>query len=107
MFLLAAGNGIVGGLYSKSDGCVDPTGLTNSLAKGAKMAGATVMEDCPVERVVVGAESGIVEGVQTREGLLRAGKVILCAGSWSRGAIQCTLKHHESCLCQKVTRVYT
>ena len=47
-----AGNGIIGGLYSKSDGCVDPTGLTNSFAKGAKMAGATVLEDCPVERIV-------------------------------------------------------
>ena len=46
------GNGIIGGLYSKSDGCVDPTGLTNSFAKGAKMAGATIVEDCPVERIV-------------------------------------------------------
>ena len=46
------GNGIIGGIYSKSDGCVDPTGLTNSFAKGAKMAGATVLEDCPVERIV-------------------------------------------------------
>ena len=59
------------------------------------MAGATVVEDCPVERIVVGAESGVVEGVQTKEGLLRAGKVILCAGSWSRGTVQYTLKHSQ------------
>ena len=49
---MITGNGIVGGLYCKSDGCVDPTGLTNSFAKGAKMAGATVVEDCPVEKIV-------------------------------------------------------
>ena len=34
------------------------------------------------------AKNGAVEGVQTKNGLLRAGKVILCAGSWSRVVIQ-------------------
>ena len=37
---------------------------------------------------MVRAKDGAVEGVETKDGLICAGKVILCAGSWSRVAIQ-------------------
>ena len=38
---------IVGGIYMPLDGQADPVGVTNVLAKAAKMEGAKIIEKCP------------------------------------------------------------
>ena len=46
---------VYGCLYSPKDGTIDPSGWVMSLARGAKMSGAQVFEDCPV----VGIDTGM------------------------------------------------
>ncbi|MGB9521403.1 MAG: NAD(P)/FAD-dependent oxidoreductase, partial [Anaerolineales bacterium] len=40
MFPLMTTDGVLGAAYTPTDGMIDPTGLTNALAAGAKMRGA-------------------------------------------------------------------
>ena len=37
---------IVGGVFIAKDGQADPVGVTNVLAKGAKLNGANIIENC-------------------------------------------------------------
>ena len=64
--LLDASHGLLGGMFSPTDGSIDPTGLTNAFAKGAKRRGARIVEDCPVEELVI--KEGKVQGVRTKDG---------------------------------------
>ncbi|MGH6750049.1 MAG: NAD(P)/FAD-dependent oxidoreductase, partial [Methyloceanibacter sp.] len=73
---------IVGGLWLPDDGQVNPTDVTMALAKGARAGGAHIAEDMKVERILV--EHGRAVGVLTDKGEVRAEKVVICAGMWSR-----------------------
>ncbi len=73
--------GVVGGVYLPGDGQTDPVGTTLALAKGARMRGVRILEETPVERILV--EGGRAVGVRTPRGELRAGTVVLAAGMWS------------------------
>jgi glycine cleavage system aminomethyltransferase T/glycine/D-amino acid oxidase-like deaminating enzyme len=73
---------IVGGLWLPDDGQVNPTDVTMALAKGARAGGAHIVEDMKVERILV--EHGRAVGVLTDKGEVRAEKVVICAGMWSR-----------------------
>jgi len=73
---------LLGGLYCETDGSVDPTGLTQAYVKGATLGGVSVLEDCPVEDIIV--EQGKVTGVVTNKGLIKTSKVVLAAGAWSK-----------------------
>lgn len=58
-------------LYSKSDGVIDPTMMVNSIAKGAKMGGCKIYEDCPVDELIIGENflgEKEVKGVRTKFG---------------------------------------
>ena len=44
LFPLMSLEGVVGAAYTPSDGVIDPTGLTNALAAGAKNRGAQIFE---------------------------------------------------------------
>jgi len=73
---------LLGGIYSATDGSVDPTGLTTAYARGAVLGGAQVLEGCPVTRVLV--EDGKVVGVETPQGKVSTSRVVLAAGAWSK-----------------------
>lgn len=73
---------VKGGLWMPGDGKANPTDLTQSLAKGARMRGAKVIEKIKVTDVLT--EDGRVTGVQTNQGLIEADVVINCAGQWAR-----------------------
>jgi len=73
---------LLGGIYSATDGSVDPTGLTTAYARGAVLGGAQVLEGCPVTRILV--EDGKVVGVETPEGKVATSRVVLAAGAWSK-----------------------
>ena len=75
-----------GAVWIPGDGKANPTDLTQSLARGARMRGARIFEDTRVTGVIV--ERGHVAGLRYRsadgEGELRCETVINCAGQWAR-----------------------
>lgn len=71
-----------GGLWMPGDGKANATDLTQSLAKGARMRGAKVIEGIKVTDVQ--SENGSVTGVVTDQGHIEAEVVINCAGQWAR-----------------------
>jgi len=73
---------IVGGVWMPKDGQVNPADVTMALAKGAKQNGARIYEGTPVSRILV--EGGKAFGVETPYGPVRASKVVICGGMWSR-----------------------
>ncbi|MGE0242160.1 MAG: FAD-dependent oxidoreductase [Parvibaculaceae bacterium] len=70
------------GLYIPTDGRTNPVDTTQALARGAKMRGATIREDMPVEKLVI--ENGAVTGVLTKEGVIHADAVVIAGGMWGR-----------------------
>jgi 4-methylaminobutanoate oxidase (formaldehyde-forming) len=74
--------GVLGGIHMPSDGSANPIDLTNALAKGARMHGATIRENIKVEEVHV--EGGKVRGVRTDQGTITADYVVNCGGMWAR-----------------------
>ncbi len=73
---------LVGAAFLPTDGQANPSDITQSLARGARMAGVTILEDTPVTRIVV--ENGRIRGVETPQGRIACEKVVLCAGQWTR-----------------------
>lgn len=73
---------LVGAAYLPTDGQANPSDITQSLAKGARMAGVSIFEDTPVTRILV--EDGKITGVETPLGTIACEKVVCCAGQWTR-----------------------
>jgi glycine cleavage system aminomethyltransferase T/glycine/D-amino acid oxidase-like deaminating enzyme len=73
---------ILGGVYMPEDGQADPVGVTNVLAKAAKMEGAQIFEKTPVEKILV--KNKKIIGVQTRFGKIDCEYVVIATGMWSR-----------------------
>jgi glycine cleavage system aminomethyltransferase T/glycine/D-amino acid oxidase-like deaminating enzyme len=73
---------LLGGVYMPEDGQADPVGVTNVLAKAAKMEGAQIFEKTPVEKILVKDKKII--GVQTKFGKIDCEYVVIATGMWSR-----------------------
>ena len=73
---------VQGAVFAPSDGQVNPSDVTMALAKGARMAGARLVEDCAVTGIRV--KDGRVAGVATAEGTIACEVAINCAGLWAR-----------------------
>ncbi len=77
---------LAGGVWIPGDGKANPTDLTMSLAKGARMKGATILEGVKVTGVEV--VDGRVRSVRwTRdgeEGTTRCETLLNCGGQWAR-----------------------
>jgi len=75
-----------GAVWIPGDGKVNPTDLTQSLAKGARLGGARIVEDAQVIGVIV--DKGSVAGVRYRhagdEYELRCETIVNCGGQWAR-----------------------
>ena len=71
-----------GGLWMPGDGKANPTDLTQSLAKGARMKGAKIIEGVEVLDILTDGDA--VTGVTTDQGTIKARVVINCAGQWAR-----------------------
>ncbi len=75
-------DGIIGGIWMPNDGQVNPVDVTTAMAKGARNAGVTILENTRVDQIIV--EFGRAVGVITDQGEIRAKKVVICGGMWSR-----------------------
>jgi len=73
---------ILGGVYMPEDGQADPVGVTNVLAKAAKIEGAQIFEKTPVEKILV--KNKKIVGVQTKFGKIDCEYAVLATGMWSR-----------------------
>lgn len=72
---------LLGALWLPGDGTANPTDVTSSLAKGARMRGARVFERTRV--IGISQRDGVVTGVQTDRGDVEAEIVVNCAGQWA------------------------
>ena len=80
MFPLMSLDGVLGAAYTPNDGTIDPTGLTNALATGAKQNGAQIFIETNVESITV--NKGRVEAVVTNRGTIKTEVVVNAAGQW-------------------------
>jgi len=73
---------LVGAAFLPTDGQVNPSDITQSLAKGARMQGVRIIEDCNVLGIEL--ERGRVRAVLTAHGRIECEVVVNCAGQWAR-----------------------
>ena len=79
---LASPEAIIGAWYNPRSGRVNPADLVAAYAKGARARGAHIMEQSPVERIVI--ENGQVRGLEIAGEHMEADRVVVCTGLWSR-----------------------
>jgi glycine cleavage system T protein len=81
-FPLMSLDGVVGAAFTPNDGIIDPTGLTNALAMGAKNRGARIFTNTNVEKINL--KNGRVSGVVTDKGVIKTEIVVNASGLWGR-----------------------
>jgi len=73
---------LVGASFLPTDGQASPSDITQSLAKGARMHGAKLVEGVQVTGFTM--EDGRITAVETNAGSVSCEKVVNCAGQWAR-----------------------
>ncbi len=82
MFPLMSLEGVLGAAFTPNDGSIDPTGLTNALAVGAKNRGVKIITNTNVEKINV--KNGRVSEVVTDKGTIKTEVVVNASGLWGR-----------------------
>ncbi len=73
---------LVGASWLPTDGQASPSDITQSLARGARMHGAMIVENVRVTGFDI--EDGRIRRVRTTRGDIACEKVVNCAGQWAR-----------------------
>lgn len=73
---------VIGAVYLPTDGQANPSDITQALAKGARMKGVKIIEDCEV--TAISQHEGRVTGVTTNLGSVVCEVVVNCGGQWAR-----------------------
>ncbi len=73
---------VITGFYTANEGRADPYNVAMSLAKGARLGGAQILEGIGVLGIT--QEDDRVTGVVTDGGVIEADYVVNCAGMWAR-----------------------
>ena len=73
---------VIGGIHIPSDGYANAVDVTQALAKGARAAGARIVQNLPV--TAIRTDAGRVIGVTTDQGEVDADHVVICTGMWTR-----------------------
>src|SRR5690625_2125561 len=73
---------LVGASWLPTDGQANPSDITNSLAKGARQAGAQIFEGVAVTGFVMDGRR--IATVETSQGPISCELVVNCAGQWAR-----------------------
>ncbi len=73
---------VIGAAFLPTDGQANPSDITASLAKGARMAGAKIFENVEVTGFEI--EKGRVVAVLTDQGRIACEVAVNCAGQWAR-----------------------
>jgi glycine cleavage system T protein len=77
---------VVGGVHLPLDGQADPGNIALALAKGARMAGAKIIEQIKVTRVTTddGRVTGVDWEADSERGHIATNHVVNCGGMWGR-----------------------
>ena len=81
-FPLMSIDGVLGAAFTPNDGSIDPTGMTNALAAGAKNRGAKIFTNTNVEKITL--KNGRVSEVVTDQGTIKTEIVVNASGMWGR-----------------------
>jgi glycine cleavage system aminomethyltransferase T/glycine/D-amino acid oxidase-like deaminating enzyme len=73
---------LVGASWLPTDGQANPSDITQSLAKGARMHGAKLHEDVRVTGFDMDGDR--ITAVRTNQGTIQCDRVVNCAGQWAR-----------------------
>ena len=73
---------MVGAVFLPKDGQVNPTDITQAMARGARIGGAKIFENTKV--TAIHQAEGRITGVSTEHGDIKAEYVVNCAGMWGR-----------------------
>jgi heterotetrameric sarcosine oxidase gamma subunit len=73
---------VVGGTWYPNDGQINPVDVTLAMAAGARRGGVRILENVKVQNILV--ENSRAVGVQLADRVIRAGKVVIAGGMWSR-----------------------
>ena len=73
---------VFGGFFTRDEGRANPVDVAMSMARGARMRGARVVENCEVTGFLTA--DGVCTGVMTERGPVEAEKVVLASGLWGR-----------------------
>jgi len=73
---------LIAGFYTANEGRADPANCAMSMAKGARMGGARIIEDAAVTGFDL--RDGRVTGVRTSRGEIECDLVVNCGGMWAR-----------------------
>ena len=73
---------LVGAVYMPKDGQTNPTDTVAALAKGARMGGAKVIEQCPVRSIETDGKRATA--VVTDRGRIECETLVLACGMWTR-----------------------
>ncbi|NBW40562.1 FAD-dependent oxidoreductase [bacterium] len=82
LFPYAEVKDVLAGFYVRESGRINPVDVTMALAKGAKQKGVTILQNTPVEEVLI--SNDVVSGVKTAKGDITAEFVVNCTGMWAR-----------------------
>jgi glycine/D-amino acid oxidase-like deaminating enzyme len=72
---------LAGAAWAPDDACAEPARAAPSIAGLARRAGASVRTGCAVHALRIAR--GRVQGVETEDGPVAAGRVLVAAGAWS------------------------
>lgn len=73
---------LVGGVYLPGDGQTNPIDVTRAMARGARMHGATLMENTVVTGTTT--KNGRIKSVTTDKGTIECEYLVIAGGMWSR-----------------------
>ncbi|MEE9322027.1 MAG: FAD-binding oxidoreductase [Granulosicoccus sp.] len=94
----------IGGLLTESDGRVEPWYAVPAMARAAQGAGAIIKESCAVRDIL--STNGLVSGVVTEHGVVKADQVLLAGGAWSSLlARQCNVRLPQLSVKATVARI--
>ena len=73
---------VIGGILMPGDGAADPSGVTHMLAKAARLEGAKIFENSPVEEILT--KNGKISAVKVNGQKIECEYIVLASGMWSR-----------------------
>ncbi|WP_018407214.1 GcvT family protein [Methylocystis rosea] len=98
---------VIGAAFLPTDGQANPSDITQALAKGARLAGAKLVEGVVVTDFII--ENDRVRGVVTNRGAVACEKLVLCAGLWTQRlaaragvAVPLSAVHHQYLVTEKI-----
>ncbi|MGJ0512892.1 GcvT family protein [Methylocystis sp.] len=101
---------VIGAAFLPTDGQANPSDITQALAKGARLAGAKLIEGVAVTDFII--ENDCVRGVVTNRGAVACEKLVLCAGLWTQPlaaragvVVPLSAVHHQYLVTEKINGV--